>query len=73
VSAVPTDKNGEGRHDTVTQLRGEARQRLAESALIATAALEDNEFGGFEGAIGHFHRTLRAARAARGVGSEAAP
>jgi phenylpropionate dioxygenase-like ring-hydroxylating dioxygenase large terminal subunit len=38
---------------------------------LASGANEWLEFGRFEGAIGHFHRTLRDALAARGAGAEA--
>ncbi len=40
---------------------------------LASGANTFLEFGRFEGAIGHFHRTLRDALAARGVGAEAVP
>lgn len=40
---------------------------------LASGANEFLEFGRFEGAIGHFHRNLRAALAARGAPPEATP
>jgi phenylpropionate dioxygenase-like ring-hydroxylating dioxygenase large terminal subunit len=40
---------------------------------LASGANAFLEFGRFEGAIGHFHGTLRAARAARGLPPEATP